>query len=191
MDLKLRQSAEERLEKGIAPSTQGWSLGSKALALLHQLASKPETASDALKLLHELQVHQVELDLQHEQAEQECRRLAEDLSCHTALFDQAPFAYMSLDHEGRVIAANRMAADWLSPGSGEAQMWAGRRVEDLLAPECRAAFQGMLATLHKGQGRQTCAVQSKAGGNSAPVTATASLAGEQLLLAFVPAEPGL
>jgi PAS domain-containing protein len=191
MNLKLRQSAEERLEKGIAPSTQGWSVGPKALTLLHQFASKPETASDALKLLHELQVHQVELDLQHEQAEQECRQLAEDLARHTALFDLAPFAYLSLDHEGRVIAANRMAADWLSPGSEDAHTWAGGRVEDLLAPECCAAVQGMLASLHQGQGRQTFPVRSKANGNSAPVMATATLAGEQVLMAFVPAGPGL
>ena len=78
MNMKLRQSAVERLVKGIAPATRGSSLGTEALTLLHGLASTPQTASDALKLLHELQVHQVELDLQHEQAEQECRQLAED-----------------------------------------------------------------------------------------------------------------
>lgn len=191
MNLKLRQSAEERLEKGIAPATQGWSVGSKALTLLHDLARSPKTASDALKLLHELQVHQVELDLQHEQADQACHQLAQDLSCYTALFDLAPFAYLSLDHEGRVIATNRMAANWLSPGLGEAQTWAGRCMEDLLAPECRTAIRGMLATLHQGGGRQTCAVRSKADGTNAPVMATATLAGEQVLLAFVPAGPGL
>jgi hypothetical protein len=32
--------------------------------VLHALASSPQTAADALTLLHELQVHQVELDLQ-------------------------------------------------------------------------------------------------------------------------------
>jgi PAS domain-containing protein len=191
MDLKLRQSAEERLDKGMAPATRGWSLGSKALTLLHDLASTPKTASDALKLLHELQVYQVELDLQHEQAEQECRQLAQDLTGYTALFDLAPFAYLSLDHEGRVITANRMAADWLSPGSGDAQTWAGRLVEDLLAPECRSAVRGMLTTLHQGEGRQTCAVRSKADGTGAHAMATATLAGEQVLMAFVPAGPGV
>lgn len=191
MDMKLRQSAEERLVKGTAPFTRGWPMGSSALTLLHGLASAPETASEALKLLHELQVHQVELDLQHEQAEQECHELSEDLMHHTALFDLAPFAYVSLDAEDLVIAANRMAADWLAPGSSEAQEWAGRRIEDLLAPECRTAVRGMLAALRKGDGedRQTCTVQSKADGASAQAVATATPGGEQVLMAFVPAGP--
>ena len=189
MEMQLRQSAEERLMKGTAPFTRVSPVGSSALALLHDLASTPKTASDALKLLHELQVHQVELDLQHEQAEQECRQLAEDLTRYTALFDLAPFAYLSLDLEGLVIAANRIAADWLAPGSGEAQEWSGRRLEDVLAPECRMAVRGMLAALRKGEGRQTCAVQSKTDGASAHAVATATPDGGQVLMAFVPAAP--
>ena len=38
-----------------------------ALRVLHALASSPATAADAIALLHELQVHQVELDLQYEE----------------------------------------------------------------------------------------------------------------------------
>ncbi len=189
MDKRLRQSAEERLKKGTAPVTRGSSAGTQALTLLHGLASAPATAIDALKLLHELQVNQVELDLQREQAEQECRQLAEDLANYTCLFDLAPFAYLSLDPAGLVIAANRSAADWLAPGSGQAQEWAGRRIEDLLAPESRAAVRGMLAALRRGEGRQTCAVQSRPDGASTNAVATATPGGGQVLMAFVPTGP--
>ena len=188
MDMKLRQSAEERIEKGTAPFTRGWPTGMQTLTLLHGLASAPETASDALKLLHELQVHQVELDLQHEQAEQDRRQLTEDLTNYTALFDFAPFAYLMLESEGLVIAANRIAADWLAPETGEGGELAGRRIEDLLAPECRSAVRDMLAALRKGEGRQTCAVQSKAGGASAHALANA-MPGGQVLMALVSAVP--
>ena len=102
MTMKLRQSAEERIDKGTAPATRGWPTGMQALTLLHGLASEPDTASDALKLLHELQVHQVELDLQHEQAEQDRRELTENLANSAALFDLAPFAYLTLEREGLV-----------------------------------------------------------------------------------------
>ena len=190
MNIKLRQSAEERLKTGTAPATQGWPAGAQALTLLHGLASEPETASDALKLLHELQVHQVELDLQHEQAEQDHRQLTADLTNYTALFDLAPFAYVTLEPAGLVIAANRIAADWLAAETGQGQEWAGRRIEDLLAPECRAAVRAMLAALRKGEGRQSCAVQSRAGGASAQAVAVATPGGGQLLMAFVPAGPG-
>jgi len=187
MDTKLRESAEERLEKGTAPVMRGWPVGTDALTLLHGLASTPRTASDALKFLHELQVHQVELDLQHEQAEQGCRQHIEDLAHYTALFDLAPFAYLSLGPEGVVLAANRLAADWLAPGSSEAS--AGRHIEDLLAPECRAAVRAMLDALREGKGRQTCAVQSQAGGGNAHAVATATPGSGQVLMAFVPAGP--
>ena len=189
MTTKLRQTAEERIETGTAPSTRGWPTGMQALTLLHGLASSPETASDALKLLHELQVHQVELDLQHEQAEQERRELTENLTNYAALFDLAPFAYLTLEPEGLVISANRLAADWLTPGTGEAAAWAGRRIEELLAPECRAAVRDILGVLRSGEGRQTCAVQSRAGGASAHAVAIAMPGGGQVLMAFLPAGP--
>ncbi len=192
MNMKLRESAEQLIDHGTAPVTRGWPTGLQALTLLHDLASAPETASDALKLLHELQVHQVELDLQHEQAEQDRRQLAEDMTNCTALFDLAPFAYLTLYPEGLVIAANRVAAEWLASETGEGKEWAGRRIEDLLAPECRGAVRDMLAALRKGEGRQTCAVQSRAGGASAQAVATAMPGGGQVLMAFVPEgrEPG-
>jgi len=189
MNMDLRLSAEERLEKGTAPFTHGWSTGLQALTLLHDLASTPETASDALKLLHELQVHQVELDLQQEQAEQDHRQLTEDLTDYTALFELAPFAYLTLDAEGRVMAANRIAVDCLCPDASDASVWAGRSIEDLLAPECRAAVRDMLAALRKGNGRQTCAVQMRAGAASAQAVATAPRGDGQVLMAFVPAGP--
>ena len=190
MSNKLRQSAEEQIKMGTAPKTQGWPTGMQALTLLHGLASAPETASDALKLLHELQVHQVELDLQHEQSEQERRQLSEDLVDSTAVFDLAPFAYLTLYPNGVVIAANRIAADWLAPETGQAQEWAGRSVEDLLAPECRAAVRDMLAALRNGDGRQTCAVQSRAGGAGAQAVASATPGAGQVLMAIVPAPAG-
>jgi len=184
MENKLRKNAEERLKEGTAPLTRGWSTGLQALTLLHGLASSPDTASDALKLLHELQVHQVELDLQHEQADQDRSQLTQDLTKYAALFDLAPFAYLTLEPEGLVIAANRIAADWLAPETGQRQDWAGQRIEDLLAPECRAAVRDMFAALRKAGGRQTCAVQSRSGDASLHAVATTTLAGGQVLMVF-------
>ena len=199
MVMKLRQHAEERIEKGTAPFTRGHPTGRTALTLLHRLASTPETAGDALKLLHELQVHQVELDLQHEQAELDLHQLSEDLKRFADLFELAPFGYLTLDAEGLVTGANRIATDWLAAKNGEAEECEGQRIEDLLAPESRSAIRGLFAGLRKGEGegegegggegRQSCAVQSRAGA-SAQAIATALPGGGRVSMAFVPAEPG-
>jgi len=190
MDMKLRQHAEERLEKGTAPITRGPPAGMTALTLLHRLASTPATASDALKLLHELQVHQVELDLQHEHAEQDRLELSEDLRRYTDLFDLAPFGYLTLDLEGRVSAANRIAADWLAATTGEAAEWSGQRIEDFVVPESRPAIRAMLAALRKGEGRQFCAVHFRSGRDCAEALLTAVRGDGQVMIAFVPIEPG-
>lgn len=189
MQIKLRENAEERLNNGTAPIMQGWPTGTQALTLLYNLASAPESASDALKLLHELQVHQVELDLQHEHAEQERRQLVEDLKNSTALFDLAPFGYLMLDPEGMVVAANRIATDWLAGKTGAVDEWGGRRIEDLLAPECRSTIRDMLVRVRQGQGRQNCAMQSRAGGASAQAVASAAPGSGQVLMAFTPPGP--
>ena len=161
----------------------------QALALLHRLSSAPETAGDALKLLHELQVHQVELDLQHEEAEQDRLRLTEELANYALLFDVAPFAYLTLFPEGLVIAANRIAAEWLALETAQKDDWAGRRIGDLLAPECRVAVRHALAALRSWDGRQTCTVQPLVGGDSAHALATFARVGAQVLMAFLPAGP--
>lgn len=185
MQKDLRTNAEDRINGGTAPVTRGSPLGTHALALLHRLASAPESASDALKLLHELQVHQVELDLQAEQAESDLRQLIEDQTNYTALFDLAPFAYLVLEPGGVVIATNRIAANWLAPGMGQGKDWTGRRIEDLLSPQCRGSVRNIFAALRNGEGSQTCAVQSINGGVSAHAVATATPGGEQVLMAFM------
>lgn len=197
MDTKLRQSAEECIRTGSAPSARGGPVGTNALTSLHGLASTPATASDALKLLHELQVHQVEWDLQHEQTEQELRQLREDLAHFTLLFDWAPFAYICLATNGVIIAANQKAAHWLAPEPGRARTWAGQRIGDLLTPESRAAVQSILAalcdrqTLSDGQGKdpQTCGVQSQASGIHMQAVVTTTPCASHVLMALMPGQP--
>ncbi len=186
----LRTHAETRIKEGTAPLSRWSSTGTQALSLLHRLASAPESAGDALKLLHELQVHQVELDLQREQIEEDGRQLTEDLKSSAMLFELAPFAYLTLDPEGLVMAVNRMARGWLAVQTSEQEPWVGRPVADLLAPESRTAVQGLLAALRKDGGPHSCAVRCKADGAIACAVATATPGVDRVLMAFEAARPG-
>lgn len=187
MDIKFRQSAEERLKTGTAPSTQGWPTGAQALTLLHGLASEPETASDALKLLHELQVHQVELDLQHEQVDEDRHQLVEALQSFTRLFDAAPFGYLALEADGKVVAANCIAAAWLGVESGQCN---GRSLEDLVDAEGRLAVNELLRSLRNGSGKQKCWLRSKRQNGAVLAVASSATAetGAPVLLAFMPGD---
>lgn len=181
--LQLRVKAEERIKGGNPPPTRGAPTGTQSLALLHSLASSPASAGDALKLLHELQVHQVELDLQHEQAEDDRQQLADAMQRCSKLFDAAPFGYLTLDPVGKVVAANCIAAAWLGSGT---QQWIGLSLEDLVHSEDRLALSELLQSLRDGGGRQRIVLRSKAQGD--PVQAVLSAAtGEPVLFAFMPA----
>jgi len=183
ISVQLRKLAEQQLEGGTAPSTKGWYSSAQALAMLHRLASDPASAADALKLLHELQVHQVELDLQHEQIEQERGLYAESLEAYVDLFDAAPFVYLTLDREGKLQDASRVGAKWLG---GPREQWLRRQVWVFFAPESRAAIQDALSRLQTGSASVTFMARPVAGGVGLQVTAAIAHNSSTVLLAFMP-----
>ena len=152
----LRHKALDRLSKGSAPPMRGWGIGIEALTLLYTLASTPGSAVDAHKLLHELQVHQVELDLQHEEMELSRGELASNLQLHVELFDLAPVAYLGVDLDG-IILRSYLAADRLF-GSERSRM-GGIRIASLLVPGDRTRFDAILQRMRAGESQVACEVR--------------------------------
>lgn len=66
--------------------------------------------ADATRLVHELQVHQVELELQNDELKSARAELEDGLARYTELFDFAPIGYVMLDAEGKLMALNHAAA---------------------------------------------------------------------------------
>ena len=153
---KLRHEAETRLREGAAPTTAGWSLGANALSLLHELASNPASANDALKLLHELQVHQVELDLQHEQIVTTRRELIEDLTRYEGLYEHAPVAYLNLSTQHDILECNLAAASLFGVVQDELR---GRGIEKFVSPASRPALLQLLKRLRADGSRESCAIE--------------------------------
>jgi PAS domain S-box-containing protein len=187
----LRDQAEALLKQGAAPSSRGWITGVDALALLHRLAGTPANAGDALKLLHELQVHQVELDLQHEQLEQSRIELSESLDRYVELYDFAPVGYFTLDHSGKIIEGNLTGADLLDVARSELS---GRRIESFVTPASQPALLALLEQLRNSGSRQTGETQTGGANDSGPrnlqVVASVSRNGRSLLLALMDAGAG-
>ena len=96
--------------------------------------SRPTSAADTQRLLHELQVHQVELEMQNAEL-QESRDLTEALlEKYTDLYDFAPVGYFSLDKTGRLLEANLTGAALLGT---ERSRLISRSLRRFVAPPSR------------------------------------------------------
>jgi PAS domain-containing protein len=91
----LRQKAEEKLNDQ------------------QKKANRPVLESDDKKLLHELQVHQIELEMQNEELRQAYETAEAALKKYTMLYDFAPMGYFTLDHDGTICELNFTAAEML------------------------------------------------------------------------------
>ena len=71
-----------------APSTVADGLRQRAEAQLRERASSTGqmlTEAESQRLIHELQVHQIELELQNEELRETCARLEQSLENHTQI----------------------------------------------------------------------------------------------------------
>ena len=96
-------------------------LRKKAEELLSQNPLKTPVLStvEVQKLFHELDVHQVELQMQNENLRQAQHELSASHDAYVELYDFAPVGYLTLNPEGRIIEANFTAARLLGLERGK------------------------------------------------------------------------
>jgi PAS domain-containing protein len=121
----LRARAQARLEESKAALSPARD-ASRAMRVLFDLASTPDTAPDALALLHELQVHQVELDLQNEELAASRAELESAYSHLHEWLHAAPSAQLVLDDRSCVTECNTAALRGLNRTE---EMVLGQRLE--------------------------------------------------------------
>ncbi len=118
-----------------------------ALRVLFELASAPSTAPDALALLHELQVHQVEVDLQDEELRRSRVELEASLHRQMTLYDHGPMGQFAVDGNAILRELNATGATLLG---GERDLLRGRSLESFLAPASVPTLRTMLARITEG-----------------------------------------
>jgi len=148
----LRQRALARLTGNSGP--HGTRVNSSAaLAVLHDLASSPETAADSLKLLHELQVHQVELDLQEEELRRSVAELEAALYRQVQLYDFAPAGCFTVDRSTALCELNRTGARLLG---SDRDAVLGRALDNFLEPDSSRALHAALTRVAEGVEGEGC-----------------------------------
>ena len=111
--------------------------------------------ADTLRLVHELRVHQVELELQNEELVRSRAELEAALQKYADLYDFAPIGYFTVGPDSAVAGLNLTAARLL--GSERARL-VGRPLAAFVAESDRPVFAEVLARALEGGGQASCEV---------------------------------
>jgi diguanylate cyclase (GGDEF)-like protein len=147
-------------------------------------AAAPE--GEAWKLLHELQVHQVELAQQNEELEATRAELADSLQRYVALWEFAPVGLCTVDRSLLIKSINHAGRRLL--GAADDEALSGRRLGAFMDREASIRLlQGLAASTPAGGG--PCAEVSVPDGSGAHrilrIESHGGTADAELLLAFV------
>jgi len=124
----------------------------------------PRSAEETTRLFHELEIHQIELEMQND----ELRRLQQDLESSrdrfAELYDFAPVGYFTFDAKGCISAVNLTGAQLLEI---ERTFLAGRPFDLFIADaEGREIFARHRRDVLQGKDVQRCEIRLKGKGGS-------------------------
>jgi PAS domain-containing protein len=131
---------------------------SAALGILHGMASTPDRSSDALALLHELQVHQVELDMQADDLRQSRAELELALARQIQLYDFSPVACFSVDGQTTIHELNLPGAQLLGVDRDDLY---GQALDTFMSFRSASALHALLMSAREGRCRACCELELK------------------------------
>lgn len=130
---------ENVMTKKIKETTQ--TLRERAETILQASKTMQEaiTPEEYMQLLHELQVHQIELELQNEELRNSQNNLEESRSRYMQLYHNAPVGYVVLNHVGIIKQVNATFASMVKAEVGR-NILLGKPFADYLVPEDKRIF---------------------------------------------------
>ena len=116
-----------------------------------EVAQRPE--GDGQKLVHELQVRQIELEMQNEELHRAQGQLEAARDQLVELYDFAPVAYMTMDAAGVILEANLSAATLLGVSR---ESLVTKKLNTFIAPEDQDIFYAHHKLMVTSRKKQTC-----------------------------------
>ena len=117
-------------------------------------------ARTAAELLHELQVHQLELEMQNVTLRQALLELEESRDRYVELFEFAPVGYAMLSRAGQICAINLTGAALLN---ADRSKLIGRRFAHLVVPQDQDVWHGYFRQAFRLGEKQTCELSLQRG----------------------------
>jgi PAS domain-containing protein len=138
--------------------TNAQMLRKKAEEQLHEKQKKEAGIiedADVNKLVHELQVHHIELEMQNEELRQAYETSETALKKYTMLFDFSPLGYFSLDSDGTICDLNFTGAEIL----GERRFsLINSNFKLFVSEESRPVFNNFFSKVYKTNAKESCEV---------------------------------
>lgn len=160
------------------PPNDGAELRRRAEELLRPGKPSPGAiqldAADTRHLLHELQAHQIELELQNEELRRSQSEIEAALERFADFHDFSPAGFFSLDRDGAIARLNLTGARLLGQ---ERDRLAGRRFSAFVAAADRPRFKAFLQGAFAGEAAQNCELELAIAGlapQTVQITATLS-----------------
>lgn len=144
----LRRKAEELSRKSEADSPES-------------LATAP--AEEASWMVHELRVHQIELEMQNEELRRTHAELEKENQKYLDLYDFAPVGYCTLSEQGQIMAANLTATTMIGMTRNTL---IGQQMSRFICDEDRHTFADEIKQLFATQVAQSCALRIKKTGGA-------------------------
>jgi signal transduction histidine kinase/CheY-like chemotaxis protein len=170
------------MKKDKSPAGGAPELRGRAEARLREAKTKggsAPTAADSQRLVHELQVNRIELEMQNEELVQARVELEAALEEYTDLYDFAPVGYLTLGPDGAIRRVNLTGARLL--GVERARL-PGRRFGVFVGEADRSVFKAFLEKVIASQAKEVCEVAILGEGQeplTMQITATVSQAGPE------------
>jgi len=111
---------------------------------------------DTRKLLHELQVHQIELEMQNEELQSANETAEAALKKYTMLYDFAPMGYFTLDGDGSICELNFTAAEMLGDKRFSLE---GSNFKLFVSDESKPVFNSFFDRVYSGNAKESCEVK--------------------------------
>ena len=132
------------------------------LKLKQQNKDITQSEFDIKKLLHELQVHQIELEMQNEELREANELTEQALKKYTMLYDLAPMGYFTLDQNANICDLNFTGADML----GERRFsLVNTNFKLFVSENSKAIFHEFFSNVFSSNYKESCEIQLGYGNN--------------------------